>query len=336
MTQQKRANLGRGLAALFGEEGKDVGQLARLDKPAAGTALPLEKLHPNPYQPRRRFPTEEIAELAQSLKQHGILQPILVRRHPEQEGEYQIVAGERRWRAAQSAQLHEVPAVIKELDDGEALEIAVLENVQRQDLTPIEEAEGYKRLLDEFGHTQEQLAGALGKSRSHIANCLRLLTLPDAVKAMVEEGQITAGHARALVTADEPERLAKEVVRYDMSVRQTEAMVGKDRPGGNGKGSGTAGAGFAGGTGRGPSVTGKVQAAKDADTLAIEQQLSELLGFKVTIESARDEPERGRVTVAYESLEQLDEILRVLNAGTAGGAGGMGLSGESADEVQMV
>ena len=354
MTQKKRKNLGRGLAALFGEEASQIA--ATLDAPPAppaadasvegsegavdeaifgqtghssdgtqgetpaaapaapapttggpgmGRPLPLEKLAPNPFQPRRRFAEEEIEELAQSIRENGILQPILVRPHPSQPGEYQIVAGERRWRAAQRARLHEVPVVLRQLDDAKALEIAVLENIQRQDLTPLEEAEGYQRLLEEFGHTQQQLSEALGKSRSHIANALRLLKLPDAVKAMLDEGKLTAGHARALVGQAEAEAMAKEIVRYDMSVRQTEAMVGKRTRKDD---AGTAGT---------KSAPPAAAAGKDADTLELERSLSERLGLAVTIEPAKGNPEQGRVTVAYQDLEQLDEIMRVLNAGAA-------------------
>ncbi len=352
MTQKKRKNLGRGLAALFGEEASQIAATLDAPPPAAdakiegsedsvseaifgqtgqsseetesegspsppaapapagpgpgsGRPLPLEKLAPNPFQPRRRFAEEEIEELAQSIRENGILQPILVRPHPAQPGEYQIVAGERRWRAAQRAQLHEVPVVLRQLDDAKALEIAVLENIQRQDLTPLEEAEGYRRLLDEFGHTQQQLSEALGKSRSYIANALRLLKLPDAVKALLDEGKLTAGHARALVGQAEAEAMAREIVRYDMSVRQTEAMVGKRTRKDDG---GTAGTKSAP-----PAPAGD----KDADTLELERALSERLGLAVTIEPAKNNPEQGRVAVAYQDLEQLDEIMRVLNAGAS-------------------
>jgi ParB family chromosome partitioning protein len=193
MTDVKRKNLGRGLAALLGEDDAEEGGAGA---GRGNRAVPIEHLHPNRHQPRRHFDEEGVRQLSDSIKQNGILQPILVRKHPERDGEFEIVAGERRWRAAQLAQLHEVPVVESELDDRQALEVALVENVQRQDLNPLEEAEGYRRLIDDFGHSQEDLGRILGKSRSHIANTLRLLNLDDEVKALVGESKLSAGHAR--------------------------------------------------------------------------------------------------------------------------------------------
>src|SRR3546814_664800 len=197
--QGKRTNLGRGLAALFGGENEDY---ASLDKVRSSKTVPIEHLRPGRFQPRHHFDEAAVDALAESIKAQGILQPILVRRHPDRPNEFEIVAGERRWRAAQRAKLHEVPVVIRDLSDAQSLELAIVENVQRQDLTPLEEAEGYRRLIDDFQHTQEDLARTLGKSRSHIANTLRLLALPEGVKLLLGEGKLTAGHARTLIGCD--------------------------------------------------------------------------------------------------------------------------------------
>ena len=289
----KRTNLGRGLAALFGEESEDF---AALDTVRAGKSVATEHLHPNRFQPRREFGAESLQALAESIAANGILQPILVRRHPERPSEFEIVAGERRWRAAQLAQLHEIPVVIRELSDRQTLEAAIVENVQRQDLSAIEEAEGYRRLLEEFQHTQEALARAVGKSRSHIANAVRLLGLPEAVKAMVQRGELSAGHGRALLGAEAPEALAKKVVARALNVRQTERLVRKSR----------AETGATERPGRG--------AAKDPDTLALERDLTALLGLRVAIDiHGRDGGQGGALTIHYQTLEQLDEVLRRLS-----------------------
>ncbi len=284
--QDKRTNLGRGLAALFGEDSEDY---AALDQVRATKTVPIEQLRPNPFQPRREFAPEAMQALSDSIAANGILMPILVRRRPDRADALEIVAGERRWRAAQSARLHEVPVVIREFSDQQALEAAIVENVQREDLSAIEEAEGYRRLMDEFHHTQEALAKTVGKSRSHIANTLRLLGLPGAVKDMVLHGELSAGHARALLAAEAPEDLARKVIGRGLNVRQTERLVRKPG-GGSGRGSG--------------------KAAKDSDTLALERDLSALLGLKVNIEIHGN---GGALTVHYQSLEQLDEVLRRLN-----------------------
>ena len=286
----KRGGLGRGLSALFGEASDDY---ASLDKVRQTKQVPVEFLHPGRFQPRRRFDEEAIAELVQSVKEKGILQPLLVRRHPDHPNGYEIIAGERRWRAAQTASLHEIPVIIRDLTDREALEISIIENIQRQDLTPLEEAEGYRRLLDEFKHTQDELARALGKSRSHIANTLRLMALPDPIKNMLHTGQLTAGHARALLTAPNPVVLAEDIVARGLNVRQTEALVRGDEA---------------------PSPAAdviKARAAKDTDLLSLEESLSAQLGLKVTI-STRGKG--GNLSIQYKSLDQLDDVLRRLTA----------------------
>ncbi len=287
----KRTNLGRGLAALFGEDSEDY---AALDQARATNTLPIEKLRPNPFQPRRESEPEALQALSESIAANGILMPILARRNPERPDSFEIVAGERRWRAAQMARLHEVPVVIREFSDRQALEGAIVENVQREDLSAIEEAEGYRRLMDEFHHTQEVLAKAIGKSRSHIANTLRLLGLPEAVKAMVLHGELSAGHARALLGAEAPETLAKKVGRRGLNVRQTEQLVRKP-------GSVRTGA---------KAARGAHKAAKDSDTLALESDLTALLGLRVSIDI---DGNGGALTVHYQTLEQLDEVLRRLN-----------------------
>ena len=291
--QDKRTNLGRGLAALFGEDSEDY---AALDQVRAAKTAPIEQLRPNPFQPRREFEPEAMQALSDSIVANGILMPILVRRRPGHPDTLEIVAGERRWRAAQMARLHEVPVVIREFSDQQALAAAIVENVQREDLSAIEEAEGYRRLMDEFQHTQEMLAKAVGKSRSHIANTLRLLGLPETVKTMVLHGELSAGHARALLGAEAPEALARKVVRRGLNVRQTEQLVRKFGP---------VRAETDAGTGRGPR-----KGAKDPDTLALERDLTALLGLKVNIEIRGT---GGALTVHYQTLEQLDEVLRRLN-----------------------
>src|SRR5262249_53948249 len=218
----RRRNLGRGLSALFGEESEDY---ATLDRLRQAKTVPIDFVRAGRFQPRRNFDDAALDGLAESIREKGVLQPILVRRHPEEASAYEIIAGERRWRAAQRAQLHEIPVVIRELDNREALEVALVENVQRQDLTPLEEAEGYRRLIEEFSHTQEDLAKSVGKSRSHVANTMRLLGLPDPVKLHVEAGRLTAGHARALLNAQDAVMLADEVVRRGLNVRQTEQLA---------------------------------------------------------------------------------------------------------------
>lgn len=302
VAEEKRRNLGRGLSALLGDSGV-AAAAAVLDSgnappPGAATrglrTLATSQLKPGKFQPRRQFDEEAIADLVESVRDKGILQPILVR---PIDGGFEIIAGERRWRAAQRAQLHEVPVIVREFTDKEALEVALVENLQRQDLSPLEEAEGYRRLVDEFSHTQEELAKAVGKSRSHVANMMRLLALPDPIKGMVESKQLSAGHARALLTAADPLSLAREVVDKQLNVRQTEKLAAGE---GKGKSSG-------GGGGRSTSAS-----HKDADTAALERDLAELLGVKVTLTS---HGKGGELTIHYGSLEQLDDILSRLSGG---------------------
>jgi ParB family chromosome partitioning protein len=261
--------------------------------------MPVERLTPGKFQPRRQFNDDAIDQLADSIAVHGILQPILVRPlgNPSSSTTiFEIIAGERRWRAAQKAQLHEVPVVIQEMDDKQALEIALIENLQREDLTPLEEAEGYQRLMDEFGHTQEQLSRQLGKSRSLVANTLRLLKLPTAVRSKIQSGALSAGHARALIGANDAEKLAEVVIKRGLSVRQTEKLVkqateGKFKP--------TKGK-------RGTAVV-----KKDVDLLALEEKMTALLGLKVAIEG--DSVQAGRLVIEYKSLDQLDDVLARLS-----------------------
>ncbi len=316
----KRRNLGRGLSALFGEEG-DL-QTREPDRLRLSKMVPVEFLHPNRFQPRRRFDADAMASLTESVRDKGVLEPIVVRRHPDQSNAYEIVAGERRWRAAQAARLHEVPVVIRDMSDRDSLEIAIIENIQREDLTPLEEAEGYKRLIDEFKHTQEALAKAVGKSRSHIANSLRLLTLPDAVKLHLQDGNLSAGHARALVTAKDPAALAAQIMEGGLTVRDAESMVQRERapapvadapvaplgqtPDRTAERSADREAGRS--PDRGPD---RIAPAKDPNTVALEKQLSDILGLRVSID---ERGEGGRLTVHYDTLEQLDDVLhRILD-----------------------
>lgn len=295
---RKRSNLGRGLAALLGED--DETEVSNVAPIRPSGSVPIGQLEPNPFQPRRIFEEEGIEELARSIGERGLIQPILVRRHPEREGAYQIVAGERRWRAAQKAQLHEVPIILRDLADAEALEIAIVENVQRRGLSPFEEAEGYQRLIQQFGYTQETLGRAIGKSRSHVANSLRLLGLPDSVRRLVEEGSLTAGHARALLTAPDPEGLAKQISAKGLSVREAERLANAVRtaPKKGGRRSASA-----------KPVT------KDPDILALERELQGMLGLQVSIDHKAQgrHGESGSLTIRYDRLEQLDEIIQRLS-----------------------
>lgn len=286
MKAEKRG-LGRGLSALMA----DV-DLIPSDKPAPRQILPVEQITPNPDQPRRSFAPEALEELAQSLRSRGMLQPLIVRPHPTDKGLYQIVAGERRWRAAQIAQLHEVPVVVSDLSDTEMLEVAIVENIQRADLNAIEEASSYKQLMDRFGHTQEKLAEALNKSRSHIANLLRLLNLPEQVQTWLKEGKLTAGHARALITAPNAVELARKVIERNLSVRETEELVRKQSE----------------------PVVKKASRAnsseKDADTRALEGDLAASLRMPVAINHSGTEG--GQLVITYKDLDQLDRLCQLL------------------------
>jgi ParB family chromosome partitioning protein len=292
MSDDPNRRLGRGLSALLGQESADY---ASLDRVRLSKMVPIEFLQPGPFQPRRRFVEEELAALAESIRANGILQPILVRRRGMQPNAYEIVAGERRWRAAQLAKLHEVPVIIRDIADREALELALVENLQRENLSPLEEAEGYHRLMQEFRNTQEELAEHVGKSRSHIANMLRLLTLPGDVKELVDSGALSAGHARALIGAPNALMLAKRVVAQGLSVRQTERLAAaRKRPARPAK--------------------AKRPDLRDSDTVALERDLSNLLGLKVAISF---DGTGGDVTIHYSTLEQLDALLQRLTKAAA-------------------
>jgi ParB family transcriptional regulator, chromosome partitioning protein len=295
---RKKMGLGRGLDALFGEAAleRNAERVAGGGSNVSGegyTAIAISDIHPNPAQPRRHFSEDSLEELAQSLKRHGLIQPILVRPHGQG---YQIVAGERRWRAAQRAQLHQVKAIIRDLSDEETLEIALIENIQRQDLNPIEEAEAYRKLCTDFGHSQNELAAIVEKSRSHVANMMRLLELPTLVRELVIEGKLSMGHARALLPSDDAVRLAAVVVKQKLSVRQTEALVKKNSAGSRAQ------------SGNAPCAAA---ATNDADIRAVETHLGDLLGLKVRIvqQSAGG---AGAVTFEYRSLDQLDMLCQRL------------------------
>ena len=284
---EKKRGLGRGLSALMADVQEDA-PVTQTAQPSE--TVPIEQVFPNPEQPRKQFTQAELDDLAASIREHGILHPLIVRAKGDG---YEIVAGERRWRAAQIANLHDVPVRVRDFSDTEVLEVAIIENVQRSDLNAIEEASGYQMLMDRFGHTQEKVASALGKSRSHIANLLRLLHLPAEVQAFVVDGVLSAGHARALITSDDPMGLARKVIKDGLSVRATEALA--------------------------KAKTGQESAApkapqsveKDADTRALENDLGAALAMKVSI-AHKPGSEGGALTLHYKSLEQLDDLLRRL------------------------
>ena len=289
---EERSRLGRGLASLIGDVG---GEAVHVDRPGrAPRKVPIEFLKANPRNPRRAFSDEELGELSASIKQHGVIQPIVVRPLRGAQDRYEIIAGERRWRASQRAGLHEVPIVTIDVSDSDALEIAIIENVQRADLNPMEEAQGYHALAAEFKRTPEEIAKIVCKSRSHVANMMRLTQLPADVQAYVTEGKLSACHARALIGVPDPSAAAKRVVEQGLSVRQIEALAHEE-----------------GVPQRKPQkVRGKT--AKDADTLALEKRVSDVLGLKVSVDH-RDPG--GVVHIKYRDLDQLDEILRRLEAG---------------------
>jgi ParB family transcriptional regulator, chromosome partitioning protein len=296
MKASERRGLGRGLSALMADVNLDKQPErngARSSDRAADRLVPIEKLHPNPDQPRRDFSKEDLATLAASIREKGIIQPLIVRPVPNLPDEFQIVAGERRWRAAQLANLHEVPVLVRKLNDTEAIEIAIIENIQRADLNPVEEALAYRQLMDKFGHTQEKLAESLSKSRSHIANLIRLLNLPEEVLGYLRNGKLSAGHARALVPAEDPALLARQIISKGLSVRQAESLA--KNPVNKAK------------------STNKINVEKDADTKALEQDLSLNIGMKVTVDH-NVKASNGTVTLAYNNLDQLDEICRILTS----------------------
>jgi len=295
--KRDRRGLGRGLSALMADVNVEAVAPAQPSGRKGFETVPIERIYANPDQPRRQFTENDLQDLTNSVREKGVIQPLIVRPMPGDAESYQIVAGERRWRAAQAAQLHELPVVVRDFDDIEVLEVAIIENIQRADLNAIEEAVGYRQLMEKFGHTQEKLATALGKSRSHIANSMRLLTLPDTIQDVLSAGEISAGHARALLTADNPTDLLSAILAKKLSVRETEKLA-KAGP-----------AAAAKPTARKAKVTGN----KDADTKALEDDLSANLGMSVNIDHAANS-ETGAVTISYKSLDQLDELCRLLSA----------------------
>ncbi|HEV3159430.1 MAG TPA: ParB/RepB/Spo0J family partition protein [Xanthobacteraceae bacterium] len=285
-----RSRLGRGLAALIG----DMAAETSVDRPRGQRRLPTAALRPNPRNPRRAFPNAELDELVASLRERGIIQPIVARPVQGAADVYEIIAGERRWRAAQRAGLHEVPVVIIEATDAEALQLAIIENVQRADLNPLEEAEGYRALIEEFGNSQDEIAKIVGKSRSHVANTLRLLKLPETIKSYIHSGKLFAGHARMLIGQPDAERLAEEIVTHGLNVRQVESLARE--------------AAERGGKSRGARAVRR-GAGKNANLVALEKRISDALGLAVSINEAK---RGGVLTIRYRSLDQLDDVLRRL------------------------
>ena len=284
----EKRGLGRGLSALMA----DV-DLIPSERPAPRQVMPVEQITPNPDQPRRSFAPEALQELAESLRSRGMLQPLIVRPHPTDRGLYQIVAGERRWRAAQIAQLHEIPVIVRDFSDTEVLEVAIVENIQRADLNAIEEAASYRQLMDRFGHTQEKLGEALNKSRSHIANLLRLLNLPEQVQTWLKEGKLTAGHARALITAANSVELARKVIEKNLSVRETEELVRRQAE-----------------AAAKSKETKDQRSEKDADTRALEGDLTAHLKMRVSIKHSGTDG--GQMVINYRDLDQLDRLCQIL------------------------
>jgi ParB family chromosome partitioning protein len=286
VAHDERSRLGRGLAALIGDVGEES---ASIERTRNQKRVPIEFLKPNPRNPRRQFIESDLEELSASIRERGIIQPILVRTARGAADQYEIIAGERRWRAAQRAGMHDVPIVLLEVSDKEALELAIIENVQRADLNALEEAGGYQALADEFKYSQDEIAKIVGKSRSHVANTLRLMKLPDAVQSYIRDGKLSAGHARALLGQADPEAMAKAIVEQGLNVRQVEALAQEKA-----------------------SLAGKIaklrpRGEKDADTRAVEKRLSDALGLVVTI---AHRGKGGEMKIRYKSLEQLDEIIR--------------------------
>lgn len=295
MSEAKRGpqrGLGRGLSALLGEQVNEA-PVDGSAVPSGVQMVPIESLKPNPDQPRKIFDTTDLEELSLSIRDKGVLQPILVRSQPGEDGVWQIIAGERRWRASQMARLTQVPIVIREMDDVEVFEVAIIENVQRADLNPLEEADAYTQLMQRFGRTQDAVAGVVGKSRSHVANTLRLLQLPEEVLWYVRTGKMSAGHARALITAPNAGQLAEQIVKDGLNVRQAEALARRAAEGPKTK----------------KTRPGEIDMTGDADVAALEQDLADALGLKVQL---ADKGGKGEITIRYGSLEQLDDLCRRL------------------------
>jgi len=300
MTERKQTKrgLGRGLSALMADV-SPVQDETPAGEPAPRRGdlfVPIEKIVPNPNQPRHRFADSDLTELTESIREKGVLQPLIVRKNVNKPDSYEIVAGERRWRAAQAVPLHELPVLVRDYTDEQVLEIAIIENVQRADLNPIEEAAGYKQLMDRFGHTQEKISTALSKSRSHIANLMRLLQLPLDVQDLLQQGRLSAGHARALITTQNPSELARQVIAKGLSVRETEKLA-KGRV-------------------EKVPVIKAAKTVKDADTRALENDLSANIGMKVAIDNIAGQ-ETGKVTIKYQNMDELDEICRILSSSDA-------------------
>lgn len=284
MTQVQKRRLGRGLAALIGD---DTSEEAIVQDIRSLRHVPVELLHPNPHNPRKHFNEEDLESLAKSLKDKGLLQPLVVR--PRADGSFEIVAGERRWRASQRAGIHELPVLIRELNDRETLEIALIENIQRSDLNALEEARAYRQLLEQYNYTQQQLADSIGKSRSHIANTMRLLSLPEAIQQQIENGKLTAGHARSLVATEYPAEMADQIIKMGLTVREAEELARKNAA----------------------APTGPASAVeKDADTRALEKMLTETLGLHTSIKHKG--AAGGSVQIKYKTLDQLDDVIRKL------------------------
>jgi len=290
----ERKSLGRGLSALLADVNLDDDSGTRQARTPRSHDMdvPIEKVFANPDQPRRTFTEKDLEDLTASIAEKGVIQPLIVRPDPINKDGFQIVAGERRWRASQRAKLHTIPVLVRELTDTEVLELAIIENIQRADLNAVEEAMGYRQLMDKFGHTQEKMAEALGKSRSHIANLLRLLNLPHEVLEYLREGQISAGHARALVPAENPLALAREIISKGLSVRQAEVLAKAEKTG--------------------KAQKRRLKPAKDADTRAIESDLTAHLGVKVTIDH-KPGGQSGELRIKYTDLEQLDGVCQILS-----------------------
>jgi ParB family chromosome partitioning protein len=291
-TPPKSRGLGRGLSALMADVAVDQPTDTTSAPRRADMMVPVERIRPNPDQPRRTFEPNALSDLADSIREKGVIQPLIVRVAPEDPNLFEIVAGERRWRASQMAQLHELPVLIRDFNDTEVLEIAIIENIQRADLNPVDEAAGYRQLMDRFGHTQEQLATALGKSRSHIANQMRLLQLPTEVLDWLSDGKLTAGHARTLVGHPDAKTLAQQIIGKQMSVREAERLTKK-------------------GPAAGLSSSQPRNKEKDPDTVMLERELSAALGMGVTIDHAAGQ-EGGKLTISYKTLAQLDDLMRQL------------------------
>jgi ParB family chromosome partitioning protein len=290
MADEARSRLGRGLASLIGDVG---GEAAHLERPRAQRKVPIEFLKPNPRNPRRAFSENELQELASSIKQHGVIQPIAVRPVKGTPDRYEIIAGERRWRASQIAGLHEVPIIPLDVSDSDALELAIIENVQREDLNAMEEAQGYHALAGEFKRTQEDIAGIVGKSRSHVANMMRLTNLPEEVQAHIASGKLSAGHARALLAVPDPAATAQRIIAEGLNVRQVETLVRE----------------IGGSTPKLRNSRGAL--VKDPDTLALEKRVGDILGLSVKVDHKGPS---GTMHIKYRDLEQLDEILRRLDS----------------------